>query len=82
MRRSVILVTIPLAAAVLIQFHLRETARSVAVQVRVEMRRVETLYSTGVFAGNLAVAHVLTDDRSVFAFHQRIIRAAGWAATG
>jgi hypothetical protein len=52
------------------------------VQVRVEVRRVKLVHRFGVFGGDVSVAHVLANDRSVFALYQRVVLAATGAALG
>ena len=43
------------------------------VEIRVEISDIEILNAGGVLAGDMAVPHVLADDGSVLAFHQRIV---------
>jgi hypothetical protein len=43
------------------------------VEIRVEISDIEILNKRGVLAGDMAVPHVLADDGSVLAFHQRIV---------
>src|SRR5262249_42735255 len=64
------------AAAPLIQLYLGEAARTVIVQVGVEVSHIEALDAMGVFTANMSVAQVLANDRSVLALHQGVIRAA------
>ena len=44
-------------------------AGAVKVQVRIEVPLVEGIDGLGVPCGNVAVAHVFADHRSVFRFH-------------
>ena len=46
------------------------------------MRRVKLLHRFGVFGSDVSVAHVLANDRPVFAFYQRVVLAATRAALG
>ena len=69
-------------AAAFVQMDLGEATRTVVVQVRIKMSGVETLDLVGVFAADVAIVEVLANDGPIFAFDQRVVRAAVGTGTG
>ncbi len=68
--------------AFLVDFNLGLGAGTMVVEVGIEVFGIKAMNGLRVFAGDVAVAHVLADDGAILAFHQPVVVAVAGPAFG